>query len=229
MPNPPRPRPHALPSDVTLPRDEAMQIAKLAQVPTGECERFCDKICWGVRRVWVLDRRAVSSKPGPALLKAAEAARALREATWSLNEEDSKWVERIAAPDPDFQELTRVLRLTVSQIDDLFSIAVGKFIPRGSGTAVLRNKRGRIKGGVGDAMFAGFIQTILFSTAAVGGEITFDKNYKKGTLIDVLNILRPRLPKGFVPNRLPYGTIQKIKTKFGKNLRHFMNLSFPAK
>jgi hypothetical protein len=207
-----------------LPRNEAMKVAKLAQVPARECERFCDDICWRVERVWERDRRAVSSKPGRALLKAAKAARVLNEAIWSLNKEDREWVKRITARDPEYQELIRGLLLTVSQIDDVFSIAVGKFIPRMPGTVVLRNKRGRIKGGVGDAMFGEFIQQILFFTARAGGEITFDKNYKKGTLIDILNILRPRLPEGVVPNALHYGTIQKIKTKFSKDLRHFLSL-----
>jgi hypothetical protein len=112
-----------------LPRVVAMQIAKLARIPAGECERFCDSICWKVRSVWDRDRRAVGSKPGRALLKAAKAARTLHEAVWSLNEEDSKWVEKLAAHDVDYRELPQAFLLTVSLIDGLFSTAINKSFP----------------------------------------------------------------------------------------------------
>ena len=55
----------------------------------------------------------------------------------------------------------------------------------------------------------------LYSAAEeTGGELTFDKNKQKGTLVEVLELLRDHLPTGLVPNALPLGTIQKLKTDF---------------
>jgi hypothetical protein len=51
------------------------------------------------------------------------------------------------------------------------------------------------------------------------GEFTLDKNRQSGTLLKALDILRPHLPKGLVPNALPVGTIQKLKTEFSRSER----------
>jgi hypothetical protein len=225
MPSPPKQAPHALPRNVTLPEDVAMRVAELARVPAGEIPLFCDAICETVQRVWETDRRAVSSRPGRALLKAAEAARTLNEAFCSLNKDDREWVERLMARNHRYAELPREFMQMVSQIDDLFSTAIGKTFPIMPGTAALRDKRGRRKRSIKDTTFEVFIRHILLFTAEYGGELTFDKNFQKGTLIDVLELLRPHLPKGVVPNVLPYGTIQKIKTKFLKNRHNILGLS----
>jgi hypothetical protein len=211
-----------------LPRDVAMQVAERARVPAGKCEPFCNAICESVQTVWETDRRAVSSKPNRALFKAAEAARTLNEAICSLNKDDREWVERIMARS-EYQELPREFLLTISQIDHMFSTAIGESSPLIPGTAVLREKKGRRRGAVKDITFEVFIRQILLWAAEYDGEFTHDKNFKKGTLIEVLNILRPHLPKGVVPNALPYGTIQKIKTKFLKPTPFSKPLSIPAK
>lgn len=207
-----------------LPSNVAMQVAELARVPAGEYERFRDDICRIVHQFWVRDRRAGSSKPGRALLKAAEAARILNEAICSLNEEDTKWIERLAAQDPYGRELPRPLLLALWRIDRLLSTAINKPLPTLPGVTVLRKKRGRRSGAVGDGIFEKLIRQLLACTAKAGGKLTFDKNSKKGTLKDVLVILRPHLPKGLVPNALPYGTIQKIKTKYSSGLRRLISL-----
>ena len=225
MPAPPTQTPCALPRNVTLPEDVAMQIAELARVPDGEIPPFCNAIRESVQRVWDLDRRAVSSKPGRALFRAAEAAQTLNEAFCSLNKDDREWVERFIARDSRYAEWQREFMLTVSRIDDLFSTAIGKTFPTLPGTAALRDKRGRRKRSIKDSMFEVFIRHILLFTTEYGGKLTFDKNSQKGTLIDALELFRRHLPKGVVPNVLPYGTIQKIKTKFLKNRNNILGLS----
>jgi hypothetical protein len=175
MPDPPTQTPPVLPPDV------AMHVAELARVPAGEIPPFCDAICESVQRVWETDRRAVSSKPGRALFKAAEAARTFNEAICSLNKDDREWVERLMAR-PEYQELPREFLVTVSRIDDLFSTAIGSSIPPMPGTAALREKRGRPKGAFKDTMFEVFIRHILLFTDENGGELTFDKNYKKAVV-----------------------------------------------
>ncbi len=85
MPNTPTQAPHARSRDVPLPEDVALQVAKLAGVSPGEIPPFCDAIRETVQSVRETDRRAISSKPGRALFKAAAAARTLNEAFCSLN------------------------------------------------------------------------------------------------------------------------------------------------
>jgi hypothetical protein len=212
-PYPPTQTPPALPWEV------AMQVAELARIPAGpiggQREPFCDALCESVQEVWETDRRAVSSRPGRALFKAAEAARTLNEAICSLNKDDREWVERLMAR-PVYRELPREFLQMVSQIDDLFSTAIGESSPLIPGAAALRYKRGRRKGAVGNMMFGLLIRRLWLWATEHRGKFTFDKNHEKGTLIDALNILRPHLPKRVVPNALPYGTIQRIITKYKK-------------
>src|ERR1700680_886884 len=68
MPKPPRHKPPALPKDV------ALQLADWARVPDEQRESFYDLVCWTVRLVWERDRRALGSKSGAALVRAAQAA-----------------------------------------------------------------------------------------------------------------------------------------------------------
>lgn len=223
MPSPPTFMMYVLLRDIMLPEDVAMQVAELARVPAKEFQQFWDGISKSVRQVWEMDRRAVSSGPGPALFKAAEAARTFNEAICSLNKDDHEWVESLRTRRP-YEEFPHEFVRLASALDDLFSIAIGKVNRTMVGTAMLRQKKGRAKGTVNDAMFELFIRNILHCTANAGGELTFDKNFEKGTLKDVLNILRPHLPRGVVPNALPYGTIQKIKTELLKDRRLFPGL-----
>jgi hypothetical protein len=213
-PYPPTQTPPALPWEV------AMQVAELARIPAGpiggQREPFCDALCESVQEVWETDRRAVSSRPGRALFKAAEAARTLNEAICSLNKDDREWVGRLMARSHRYAELPREFLLTISQIDDPFSTAIGESSPLIPGTATLRYKKGRRRGYVNDMTFYAFIRHPLLWATEYDGEFTFDKNYKKGPLIDALIILRPHLPKGAVPNVLPFGTIQRIITKYRK-------------
>jgi len=225
MPKPPTHPP-------VLPRDVALRVAGLARVPAQECEPFCDSVCHSVQMVWEQDRRSVSSKPRPgrALVQAAQAARALDEAVCSLNKEDREWVDRLVANHAWLAQEERLrdstepfqineLHRTVWLLSFLFNTAVGRSSPVLAGTATLHNQRGRRRGTVKDMTFEVFVRHLLLSAAEAGGDLTLDKNFKKGTLIDALNILRPYIPKGVVPNVLPLGTLQRIKTKYFKSPR----------
>jgi hypothetical protein len=59
---------------------------------------------------------------------------------------------------------------------------------------------------------SGFTLRLLWDVRTAGGHLTLDKNSAKGTLPEALNLLRPHLPPGFVPQRLPVSTLQRIKT-----------------
>jgi hypothetical protein len=62
--------------------------------------------------------------------------------------------------------------------------------------------------------FENFLTRLFVDVAETGGKLTFTKASETGTLIAALDILRPHLPEGVLPRRLPLGTIQKIKTNW---------------
>jgi hypothetical protein len=55
---------------------------------------------------------------------------------------------------------------------------------------------------------------LLSAADEARGEFTLNPKRESGTLLDALNVLRPHLPKGLVPNALPIGTIKKLKADF---------------
>ena len=219
------------PTQRALLRDVAEQVADLARVPDGEREQFWDWISEIVAEVWSQGRRAAASKPGRALLKAAKAAQALNEAVCSLNKTDRNWVARVAANDLRLSQEQRLriakepfeideLNQTVHLLECLFKTAIGKSPPFVAGAATLTTKRGPKKGGVKDPTFHNFVWDLLTCTDEAGGQLSLDKNknQKEGSLVRALDILRPYLPSGVIPNRLsPHrATLQRIKTEHSK-------------
>ncbi len=137
----PKPPPKPLPPL----RDEVLRVAKLARIPDNELELFCDSVCDTVKMIWQVDRRAVSSKPDGALIKAAKAARNLNEAVCSLKKTDRTWVDSIAARHPRLSQEERLrgatepfqtneLNQTVWLLAFLFSTAIGKYLSPLPGT-----------------------------------------------------------------------------------------------
>jgi len=201
-----------------LSQDVALQIADLAKVPNHARECFCDCICGAAQEVWEWDRRGTSSRPSEALIEAANAARTMKTALQALNENDREWLRKVMSQhiipasrhdplrDPDW---------TVSVLADTFNAAIGRRLFDDREVTSPR-KRGRRRGDINDRTFQDFVRHLLLSVRLADGDLTLDKNFKKGTLIDALNILRPHLPKGVIPICLP-STIQKIKTGFTKS------------
>jgi hypothetical protein len=155
-----------------------------------------------------------------------------------LNKQDRKWTDRVAVRDLWLSQEQRLRGSTktfeVNELDQtiwllafLFSTAIGKSLPPLPRITGLRGKQGRSKGNVNDIVFQDFVFQILTYAAADGGDLKIDKNHQKGSLITALEILRPHLPKGAVPNALPFGTLQKIRTKHLKARRIW--LEPPAK
>ena len=54
---------------------------------------------------------------------------------------------------------------------------------------------------------------------ASGGGFTIQKNIGTGTAIKAIGILRPHLPNGLLPKRLPFSTLQRIKRSVSKAWR----------
>ena len=59
---------------------------------------------------------------------------------------------------------------------------------------------------------SGFTLSLLWEMRFAGGKLTLDKNLRKGTLADALNLLRPYLPPRFIPKELPFSTLARIKS-----------------
>jgi hypothetical protein len=195
-----------------LRKDVALQVAHVADVPSREHDQFCELVQGTVQRVWELDGRGRPSKPGQALDEAAQAARALHKAYLKLNEEDREWLEGFLAPNSYYVGKLRELPLTVWRLAHLFSTAVGKSLPEAP--VLPTKKRDWRQRTVKDVTFENFLSHLFVDVAETGGKLTFTKDSETGTLIAALDILRPHLPEGVVPERLPLGTIQKIKTNY---------------
>jgi hypothetical protein len=226
MPRPPTNPPPAL-------RDDVKRVAELARIPVTEQEPFCDYVCDVVDMVRRLDRRAVSTKPENALVKAAEAARALNEAVCSLKKGDREWVNMIADKHPSFSQEERIrgttepfqineLNLTVWLLASLFNFAINQSSPIVPGVVGVPGRRSK-KSGIGkDMMFEFFLVRILTATTEAGGGLSFNKNDGTGTLVNALGILRPHLPRGVIPLALRLSAIQQIKTKQTKSRRRLL-------
>jgi hypothetical protein len=210
--------PTKMPQPPRLPWEEALRISDLAGVPPSEREFFRDCACGIVEDIWWRDQQAVPARSGPALMKVAKAARMLHEAQLELHEQDRAWVNRILEREPAVfgQQLER-LPQTTWQLDFIFSTATGtSMLPD---NARPPSGRGRKQGSVSNRVFQKLVRDLLLAALAAEGELTLDKNSRKGTLMDALTILRKHLPTGLVPDVLSPGTIQRIKTRFNQS-RH---------
>ena len=142
--------------------------------------------------------------------RAADAARSLQDAFDDLNADDREWVEQLLAK-TQYKYWIPALPRAVQGLAGLFSIAVGRAPPQGSSAP---NKRGRRRGDVKDLVFREFVRYLLVVTEEwCSGDLTFDRVYEEGTLLDTIKILRRYLPKGSVPTPLPLMTIQRIRDK----------------
>jgi hypothetical protein len=193
-----------------LPEDVAMRVADAAGVPADERDSFCDLVRFNVRLVWERDRRAVGITAGAALIRAGDAARTLHEAIDNLETEDREWLERLRSRTPWYKRWLHDLPGTAFQLAHLLSVAAGKAPPPGPGETS-RPRGGRRKGSVKDVIFLDFVRFLLVATAECGGDLTIENEDGTGSMIDALNILRPHLPVGVVPDVPPAGTLQRVK------------------
>jgi hypothetical protein len=155
--------------------------------------------------------RAVSSKPGSALVKAARAATTLQKEFYRLSQQDRGRVEYLRSPS-GFSETS--LGLAITELAIVFNHAIGKRSQNLAVPRVFRQRQDRFT--VKNQMLRELVFALLSSARDNYGKLGLDKNRESGTLLEALNILRPYLPKGVVPNALPAGTIQKLQTEFSR-------------
>jgi hypothetical protein len=205
VPKPPTPTPPVLPSNVVL------RLASLAGVPTSERELFFEQFSNSFALIWQRDRRAVSSKPpGSALVRAARAATTLQKEFHRLSQQDREWVENIRSSSL-FREIP--LERAIRQLELVFNHAIGRPSQR---LELPRVWRLRVQFTVKNQFLRELVFSLLSAARWNYGEFTLDKNSQSGTLLKAIDILRPYLPKGLVPDDLPLpvGTIQRLKTEF---------------
>jgi len=195
-----------------LPKKVALDLARRAGVPNKHRASFCDIVWGGVQAVWDRDRRG--KKPGPALVRAAEAARKLHKVLVNLSPDDRAWAGKLLAKSPWYRHWIPELSGTTYGLAHLLSTAQGKVPPRRQDKVLDPHVRGRRRGTVKDVEFRNFVVDLLVAAAETDGQLTLEKNLGTGSLIDALNILRPYLPKGIIPNVLPLGTLQTCKTNY---------------
>ncbi len=78
------------------------------------------------------------------------------------------------------------------------------------------NPRGRPRRGAFSAIHSAslteFTLRLLLVVRFANGQLSIDKNSGEGTLVDALNLLRPYLPRGFIPQKLPMAMLDKVRT-----------------
>ena len=196
----------------------ALEVARVADVPKEEHDQFCELVQGTVEFVWQLDRRALSSKqskPGQALLDAAQAARTLCKAFGKLNKQDREWVEGLLAKDLRYGGGSWELPLTLWRIAHLFSTAIGKSLPGATVQAASPKKPGSRQRTVKYPTFENFLTHLYVDVAETGGQLTFTEATRTGTVFAALDILRRHLPEGVVPKDEDLiWTIRKIKNNY---------------
>jgi hypothetical protein len=194
-----------------LPDDVALRLAHLAHVPLEEHEAFFDMLHWTMALVCMRDRRVLGTSAGPALIRVAKAARALHQEFSKLNPLDRKWVERLWRRTFWYRDWLRDVPETVFRISHLFSSAAGISPPRGAEVAKPDNQKSSRDRTRADPMFLDFVCRLRMIAHEAGGKLGLDPNNERGKLVEAVEMLKPHLPHGFVPERFPFFAIKKLK------------------
>jgi hypothetical protein len=179
--------------------DVLPRLADLARVPERARNRFFDyviNILFDALENYFWNREAASRLDGNAALTRAMGA--LRSARQALAELDAQHREALWWP--------------IAEVEsgiDMFCEMVGS-----TETARPRPRRqGRPTGAVKDSVFQVLCESLLQAAETAGGKLTLQKNAKRGTLIDALDMLAPHLPDGLVPAALPLSTLERIAAR----------------
>jgi hypothetical protein len=192
----------------------ATQLAKLAKVPLSNQREFSARITNVVLSVRGRDRRSTNTKPGGLLVEAADAAKKLDEAFFSMNETDREWVEHIKLHEGVLFGGGEIdsLQATITNISVLLHTALGKPPPQSKHLRFGAHK-------VRDLMLQELVRGLLSAAEMTGGKFTLDKDRASGTLVNAMDRLRKHLPSGLVTRPLRFSTIKRLKDDFFQQSR----------
>jgi hypothetical protein len=193
-----------------LPLEEALQLATLARVPQEHQESFFDMVHWTMSLVWMRDIRAVGAD-GAQLERVAEAARTLHQEFGRLDSLGTKWVERLWRRTPWYNEWLRDVPETAFRLAHLLSSAAGMSPPRPPGGTPPKHQKSNRDKTRADVMFLDFLHRLKTVASESGGNLSVDPAHQRGTLVDAVDLLKPRLPVGFVPDKFPFSAFKKTK------------------
>jgi len=176
-----------------LPHNDALQIAQLARVPEEEHEQFLRCLHGVVADIWMVERRALGSDPGSALVRAAETARALHKVVSKLAPIDRKWVEHLRRRTYDYNHWLRDVPKTVFQLAHLLSIAARLSPPRAPGFAAPDHQKSDRDRTTKHLTFLFLARWLKLLAHEFGGKLG------DARLLKAVEILKPHLPDGVVP------------------------------
>jgi hypothetical protein len=181
--------------------DVFRRLADLARIPKIEVARryFTDGLLNLMFDAWERDdARLATSRLGTINPKLSKAVDVLRSAKQALADLDKKDREGLWWPIVEIERgIDRFLELMIGETEQVR--------PR-------TYARGRRSGTIKNPTFRIFLRGLVKCAVASGGRLTLEKNIRKGTLIDAIDMLAPYLPDGFVPESLPFSTLQRIKS-----------------
>lgn len=192
---------------------ELPHLANIARVPPKQRARFGRAILNIVLAGWEnTDTRQAASKllsNNAALSRAMEALRTAKRALADLDERDRK-------------ALSWPIAEVEGGIDRFFEWVMGEVEvvqPLARRPGKRRPGRRRGTGAVRNWFFQVFVRDLLRAAKAWDGKLTLDQHESAGTLIKAIDLLKPSLPEGLVPNALPLKTMQRIKTRVAAERR----------
>jgi hypothetical protein len=200
-----------------MPDELFVQLARIARVTDTNLPRLRLGVRLTIDIAWALtERRRVRAEPGvvASLQQAAKTAQALHKALHSLNKGARVWLGACLDEDLDHMNMNP----TLAEHEEIAGI-LAEACANALEAATRRRRRpyrGRPSGAVSNYPFRLFVSRLYRDIREAGGNLTLDKNRRRGTLVMSLRLLSPYLPRRFISEALPYSTMQKLKSNWTK-------------
>ena len=204
------------------------KLADLARVPPPERDDYYQSIRECVRTACERKRLANIGLTREHGERALQSALSLQEVLWSLSKREAKLITMLLN-----SKSARILDMISGgglgrlqqmayQVALFFSLLTGKPEPRYPHEGPAPRKRGKSPGGrrpgsINNSIFQDFVIELWISTSTAGGKLTFAKSSlsgkPQGSLLKTIEMLKPHLPDGLVPNVLPARTLENIRAQ----------------
>jgi hypothetical protein len=123
--------------------------------------------------------------------------------------EDENYDRQAPDPPPGGYGFTEI-KNAIATLTERASKAAYLLGPEKTARPVGRPARGGFGEPIGPGSLKQFTLRFLWDIKSVGGRLTLDKNRGTGTLLDVLRLLSPHLPPGFIPDDPPLSTLSEV-------------------